>query len=127
MAIEVQSITNRHSVAHALVEISVDDVNDNRPIFVGLPYNLVLSTDSPASSFIGKIQAVDIDAGVNGEVRYSIVSGDRPNGDSLFALNSLTGSLSLARAVDEERDPDNFTLLVMAKDLGRLGSSCNSG
>ena len=115
LAIEVQSAFLKHRIAHTLVEIKVDDVNDNRPIFVGLPYHFVFNLDFAPGSVINRVQAVDMDEGENGDIRYSIISGDPEN---LFTLNAKTGQLSLLRAVDESKDSYNYTLVVMAKDSG---------
>lgn len=65
-----------------------------------------------------------MDDGINGKIHYSIVSGD-PN--NLFALNTITGHLTIARTINnndfnddgDNNYPVNYTLLVMAKDLGK--------
>ena len=93
----------------------VEDINDNRPIFVGLPYNFVFNSDAEKGTPISKVQAVDMDVGMNGQVSYSVVSGDPT---SLFAVNAKTGALSIARNVDADNDLLNHTLLVMARDMG---------
>ena len=124
LAIEVQSISIRNRIAQTLIEINVDDVNDNQPKFVGLPYQFVFNSDSNIGDLIGKIQAVDMDDGINGKIHYSIVSGDQNN---LFALNTITGHLTIARTINnndfnddgDNNYPVNYTLLVMAKDLGK--------
>lgn len=115
LAIEVQSISLKHRIAHALVEIVVDDINDNRPIFVGLPYHFVFNQESTIGTVINRVQAVDMDIGDNGLINYSIISGDE---NGLFALNTKTGQLSLQRNLDETNDPLNYTLVIMAKDCG---------
>ncbi|XP_075679653.1 fat-like cadherin-related tumor suppressor homolog isoform X1 [Dermatophagoides pteronyssinus] len=121
LAIEVQSISIRNRIAQTLIEINVEDINDNQPKFVGLPYQFVFNSDSNIGDMIGKIQAVDMDDGINGKIHYSIISGDPMN---LFALNTITGHLTIARQInqnfiDNNNNPINYTLLVMAKDLGK--------
>lgn len=124
LAIEVQSISIRNRIAQTLIEINVEDINDNQPKFVGLPYQFVFNSDSNIGDMIGKIQAVDMDDGINGKIHYSIISGDPMN---LFALNTITGHLTIARQINQNfidnnnnnHNPINYTLLVMAKDLGK--------
>lgn len=92
----------------------MEDINDNQPIFVGLPYNFIFNSNSEHGTSIGRIQAVDLDSGQNGLVTYSIVSGDSR---SLFSVNSQTGQLTLARTLSPH-DPLHYCLLVMARDFG---------
>lgn len=119
LAIEVTSISLKDRAAHTMVEVKVEDINDNVPRFVGLPYRFVFNADAEKGTPISRVQAVDNDVGMNGQVGYSIVSGD-PAG--LFAINSKTGQLSLARAIDSEISSldqvAEHTLVVMARDSG---------
>lgn len=52
--------------------LQVEDVNDNAPEFVNLPYYAAVQVDAEPESAIFKVSAVDRDAGVNGEVSYSL-------------------------------------------------------
>ena len=115
MVIEVRSVFVKTRVAHALVEIIVDDINDNKPVFVGLPYYFVFGNDFQAGTQIGRVQAIDLDVGFNGMVTYSAVSGD-PN--QLFTLNPVSGHISMARSTNAANDPLNYSLLISAKDSG---------
>lgn len=47
-------------------------MNDNAPEFVNLPYYAAVQVDAEPESAIFKVSAVDRDAGVNGEVSYSL-------------------------------------------------------
>ncbi|KAK6019489.1 cadherin domain protein, partial [Ostertagia ostertagi] len=58
-------------LAQTVVAIRIDDVNDCAPIFVGLPYDVVVSSDSAVGEKILAVKAVDKDIGVisvNGEL-----------------------------------------------------------
>lgn len=52
--------------------LQVEDVNDNAPEFVNLPYYAAVQVDAEPESAIFKVSAVDRDSGVNGEVSYSL-------------------------------------------------------
>lgn len=93
----------------------MDDINDNRPIFVGLPYYFVFSMESPSGTQVGKIQAIDLDIGDNAFVTYSLLSGDPK---TLFNINSETGQISLSRKVDPLSDLMTYHLIVKATDFG---------
>lgn len=118
MAIEVQSATYKHRVSQALLEINVEDLNDNQPIFVGLPYNFVFNVNTKMDSIVGQLQAVDLDIGFNGKVHYSIMAG---NDNGYFNINPFNGQILLAKEIqlDNLNESLNFNLLAMAKDLGK--------
>lgn len=115
LIIEVKSVFIKTRVAHALVELNIDDVNDNKPMFVGLPYYFVFGNDFQVGAQIGKVQAIDQDVGFNGMITYSVLSGDS---NHLFSLNPVSGQISMARSVNTADDPHNFNLLISAKDSG---------
>lgn len=50
----------------------VEDVNDNAPVFVSLPYYAAVQVDAEPGSAIFRVSAVDRDSGLNGEVTYSL-------------------------------------------------------
>ncbi|KPM03017.1 fat-like protein cadherin-related tumor suppressor-like protein [Sarcoptes scabiei] len=116
LAIEVESISHKNRISQALVSITIEDINDNSPRFIGLPYNFIYNSDFVQGDQIGQLQAIDLDSGLNGRIQYRIVSGNPSN---LFELNPQTGQLSLARSIDLFKDPNNSTLLVVAKDFGQ--------
>nr|CAD7573732.1 unnamed protein product [Timema californicum] len=95
------------------VHIRILDVNDNPPVFVHHNYhasiveNIVVSPPSP----IVQVLADDIDQGINGAVRYSIVSGNQ--GD-VFKLIEETGILYPAKSLVGQ--PREFHLVVQARD-----------
>jgi len=115
LAIEVRSMFVKTRVAHALVVIHVEDVNDNKPLFVGQPYYFVFNNDYESGAPVGRVQAIDLDVGYNGMVTYSIVSGDA---NKLFAINPDSGHISMARSANPANDPLNYILLISAKDSG---------
>ena len=72
------------------VIVRVSDLNDNSPQFQNIPYEISL----PEKTLVGTavfdgLAAVDVDAGTNGLVEYSIVPGDgSPNdGFGYFTIN----------------------------------------
>ena len=58
-------------------------------------------------------------SGSNGRVVYSIVGG---NDRRHFAINSITGTVHVARALDRETQA-SYNLAVMAKDQPETGRS----
>nr|XP_025953189.1 protocadherin-15 isoform X5 [Dromaius novaehollandiae] len=93
----------------ATVNIVVTDVNDNGPVFdMFLPKNLSVQEEE-ANAFVGQVRATDPDAGVNGQVRYSLA-----NFNNLFRITS-NGSIYTAVKLNREVR-DYYELTVEATD-----------
>ncbi|KAI7805139.1 putative protocadherin-related 15a [Triplophysa rosa] len=93
----------------ATVSIIVTDVNDNDPTFdLTHPQNLTVQEEQ-ANVFVGEVRATDPDAGLNGQVRYRLLSHA-----SLFSINS-TGTIVTAVPLDRETR-NRYDLIVEASD-----------
>uniref|UniRef100_A0A8C5JKJ7 Protocadherin-15 n=1 Tax=Junco hyemalis TaxID=40217 RepID=A0A8C5JKJ7_JUNHY len=93
----------------ATVNIVVTDVNDNGPVFdMFLPRNLSVQEEE-ANAFVGQVRATDADAGVNGQVHYSLA-----NFKNLFRITS-NGSIYTAVKLNREVR-DHYELIVEATD-----------
>ncbi|XP_042649041.1 protocadherin-15 isoform X2 [Tyto alba] len=93
----------------ATVNIVVTDVNDNAPVFdMFLPRNLSV-VEEEANAFVGQVRATDADAGVNGQVHYSLA-----NFNNLFRITS-NGSIYTAVKLNREVR-DYYELIVEATD-----------
>ncbi|MBN3312075.1 PCD15 protein, partial [Atractosteus spatula] len=93
----------------ATVNIVVTDVNDNDPIFDPfLPKNFTVQEEE-ANAFVGQVKARDPDAGVNGQVRYTLV-----NLNGIFKINS-NGSIYTVVPLDRETR-GQYDLIVEASD-----------
>lgn len=64
------------------------DVNDNRPVFVSAD-RVQLMEDAEVGSLVHHFVAIDGDQGVNGEVSFSVVAGNRKG---FFTLEEETGT-----------------------------------
>ncbi|KAF4106058.1 hypothetical protein G5714_013720 [Onychostoma macrolepis] len=96
-------------ISTATVSIVITDVNDNDPSFdLTLPRNLTVREEE-ANVFVGQVRATDPDAGLNGQVRYRLLSFA-----SLFAINA-TGSIFTVVPLDRETR-SRYDLIVEASD-----------
>ena len=102
----------RARVAHTLVQVNVTDINDNRPVFLGLPYYAVVPVDAAKGSVVTKVHALDRDIGENGEIRYELVRGS----GELFRVDRRTGEIVLRQPL--EGRSTEFDLMVAAYDGG---------
>uniref|UniRef100_A0A286Y1T5 Protocadherin-15 n=1 Tax=Cavia porcellus TaxID=10141 RepID=A0A286Y1T5_CAVPO len=93
----------------ATVNVVVTDVNDNAPVFDPyLPRNLSV-VEEEANAFVGQVRATDPDAGINGQVHYSL-----GNFNNLFRITS-NGSIYTAVKLNREVR-DYYELIVVATD-----------
>uniref|UniRef100_UPI0037E07B41 Protocadherin-15 EC4-EC7 n=1 Tax=Mus musculus TaxID=10090 RepID=UPI0037E07B41 len=92
-----------------VVNIRVMDANDNAPVFDPyLPRNLSV-VEEEANAFVGQVRATDPDAGINGQVHYSL-----GNFNNLFRITS-NGSIYTAVKLNREAR-DHYELVVVATD-----------
>ncbi|CAL8363929.1 unnamed protein product [Merluccius merluccius] len=82
------------------VLIGVLDANDNPPALARAEYSVALSEGTAAGTEILHLSATDPDSAPNGEVQYSISSGDETG---LFQVDRWTGALRLQKTLDRER------------------------
>ena len=63
-------------IATAVVHISVNDLNDNKPIFShSRQYQASVMEEQLPGDFVVKLIAFDLDSGENGKITYSFQSG----------------------------------------------------
>ncbi|XP_058242226.1 protocadherin-15a [Hemibagrus wyckioides] len=93
----------------ATVSVVVTDVNDNDPTFdLILPRNLTVQEER-ANLSVGLVRATDPDAGLNGQVRYRLLTHA-----SLFSINA-NGSIFTAVPLDRETQ-SQYEVVVEASD-----------
>ncbi|KAJ8367947.1 hypothetical protein SKAU_G00079750 [Synaphobranchus kaupii] len=100
-------------VARVVVKVQVEDINDNAPVFVGLPYYAAVQVEAEPGSPIFRVTAVDRDKGINGEVSY-FLKDDYGH----FEINRLTGELHLKKAFESDLSNVEYEVVVYARDGG---------
>ena len=94
--------------------ITIVNLNDNSPIFMPDSYSPTVVEHRPTGNSVVTVSATDADSGNNGEVRYSISSG---NLDDSFSIDEASGEIRIAADIDREM-VTMFTLTVRVRDLG---------
>lgn len=95
--------------------IDIFSINRQPPQFVaGFPTDVAVQEDLKIGSSVYKVNAYDSDAGFNGQIVYSISSG---NTDSCFTIDMETGLMSVFMPLDREKR-DRYVLNVTINDLG---------
>ncbi|XP_070610011.1 cadherin-23 [Erythrolamprus reginae] len=102
--------------ALANLAITITDVQDMDPIFINLPYSTNIYENSPPGTTVRMITAIDQDKGRPRGIGYTIVSG---NTNSIFALDYISGALTLNGPLDRENPfySAGFILTVKGTEL----------
>uniref|UniRef100_A0A3Q1FYB9 FAT atypical cadherin 3b n=1 Tax=Acanthochromis polyacanthus TaxID=80966 RepID=A0A3Q1FYB9_9TELE len=113
LVVEVSREDEILRVARATVQVQVEDVNDNTPEFVNLPYYAVVQVEAEPGSAIFRVSATDQDFGMNGDVTYSLKEEHRN-----FQVNPVTGELTLKRAFEADLSNAEYKVVIVASDGG---------
>lgn len=100
--------------AHCKVSISLVDLNDNAPVFEHSSYRTAVWEGQIHNTYIMQVFAVDADSGMNGQIEYSIISGNHNNA---FILDSVRGILATNVMLDREIT-SSYKLVLQAADRG---------
>ncbi|XP_061575163.1 protocadherin-23 [Cololabis saira] len=103
----------------AVVRVTVTDCNDNAPIFSSTEYHTQVSENSQIGTRLVQVSAEDPDYGINGLVRYNIITGN-PGGH--FSLDPQSGLLVVNHSLDYE-DDSKYTLTIRAYDGGEASEN----
>uniref|UniRef100_A0A671QP82 Cadherin EGF LAG seven-pass G-type receptor 2-like n=1 Tax=Sinocyclocheilus anshuiensis TaxID=1608454 RepID=A0A671QP82_9TELE len=97
------------------LEILVNDVNDNSPVFLRDRYLGSVMEDIPTFTSVLQVSATDRDSGLNGRVFYTFQGGEDGDGD--FIIESTSGIVRTLRRLDRENTPV-YNLQAFAVDKG---------
>ncbi|XP_062991159.1 protocadherin-23 [Elgaria multicarinata webbii] len=96
------------------VTVLIQDVNDNAPQFEKSYFKTSVWEGQVYNMYIMQIYATDSDSGLNGEIEYSVLSG---NTNDVFVIDSAQGIISTNTILDHE-DVSSYRLVVQAADRG---------
>ncbi|XP_072347533.1 cadherin-23 isoform X6 [Scyliorhinus torazame] len=109
----------------ANLAVTITDIQDMDPIFVNLPYSTNIYENSPPGKTVRIITALDQDRGRPRGIGYTIVSG---NTNSIFALDYISGALTLNGPLDRENPlySSGFILTVRGTELNEDRTPSNA-
>ena len=90
------------------------DVNEHKPVFSPLKYNVTISEAAGIGSSVIKLTATDNDTGSNSQLVYSIVKGDPRR---LFTVDSY-GVITVSKDLDHEKN-STHDIRVAVHDNGQ--------
>ncbi|XP_071455042.1 protein dachsous-like [Hetaerina americana] len=98
------------------VNVTIQDVNDNQPIFNQSRYFATVAENATIGTSVLRVYATDTDAGENGRVSYSI-NRRQSDRESMFRIDAETGEVAVNRPLDFETK-EVHELVVVARDNG---------
>ncbi|XP_043649668.1 fat-like cadherin-related tumor suppressor homolog isoform X2 [Drosophila teissieri] len=93
--------------------LTVNDINDNTPIFSMAQYRVSVPEDAQLNTLITKVHAMDKDFGLNRQIKYSLMGENH----DYFKISKSTGIIRLDKSLDRETI-SLFNLTVKAEDCG---------
>ncbi|XP_026049745.1 protocadherin alpha-8-like isoform X25 [Astatotilapia calliptera] len=100
------------------VTVIVLDSNDNHPTFSQEVYYATVRENTDAGVFVIKLNATDLDEGLNGQIEYFFGEELKGNLYEIFNMDKDTGELRINGEIDFEKT-DIFKLDVHATDKGQ--------
>ena len=102
----VRNVAAPHGEDTCEVQIHIDDVNDNPPIFTDGEHQTlsVLENSLPVPRPFHRLRYIDADGDVNSKVTFSVVSFEKPDkSTTAIRLDKDTGEFVLDRVLDREK------------------------
>ncbi|XP_077122274.1 protocadherin gamma-B1-like isoform X4 [Ranitomeya variabilis] len=104
----------------ALINVIINDINDNSPVFTQDVYKVSVRENIPVNSTILHVSASDEDEGVNAQITYSF--GTMENHIlQTFTINTKNGEVKTKENLDYEKNK-YYKISVEAKDGGGLAA-----
>uniref|UniRef100_A0A8B9J4K9 Protocadherin 2 alpha c n=1 Tax=Astyanax mexicanus TaxID=7994 RepID=A0A8B9J4K9_ASTMX len=107
------------------INVNVIDVNDNVPVFSKPLYKARIPENAPIGSSVITVNANDADFGLNGEVLYSFLNNNNKKEVVPFAINQVTGEITVAAQLDHETISAT-EIRVQARDKGQTSRAAYS-
>ncbi|XP_066198914.1 protocadherin alpha-4 isoform X7 [Saccopteryx leptura] len=101
------------------LHITVLDANDNAPAFDRTLYVVKLPENVPNGTLVIKLNASDLDEGLNGDIIYSFSTDILPNVKSKFHIDPVIGEIVVKGYIDFE-ESKSYEILVEGIDKGQL-------
>ncbi len=114
------------NIGVVIVNITVLDVNDNDPLFIGGPFTASIREDEDVGYEVEILSASDLDSGVNGMFTFAISTDSDPDMQfSIEMIGEAAGNLTIAKRLDREKI-STYELIIIATDRGEMARSSNT-
>ncbi|XP_034959293.1 protocadherin gamma-A10-like [Zootoca vivipara] len=107
----------------AHIKVSVEDANDNAPVFSESVYKVTTAENIPVNSLLVAVHATDLDEGINSEITYAFRQVSEKASNS-FHLDPRTGEVRVRQEIDFE-ECALYEMEVQARDGRGLSGRAN--
>ncbi|KAM4706620.1 protocadherin Fat 4-like [Discoglossus pictus] len=111
LVVEVEDKGSPKKLGHLQVNVTIQDINDNPPVFSSSQFQARIEEDAPVGSSVLKVDATDRDEGANAAIRYHLAEG------TPFQIDPESGLVTIREPLDYE-SRRQYTLSIQAGDLG---------
>ncbi|XP_063784401.1 protocadherin Fat 2 [Pseudophryne corroboree] len=111
--VEARDIRNPSRISQSKVEVYVQDVNDNPPVFLNTPYYIAVEDGLEPGDVIFQVSAMDKDIGKNSALTYQLEEGSK-----YFRIDPSLGDIILKQPFDYE-SLNQYILRVIVRDHGQ--------
>ncbi|XP_071380360.1 protocadherin alpha-8-like [Centroberyx affinis] len=107
------------------LNVNVIDANDNAPTFSKSLYKVSVSENAVPGTVIIKLNATDLDEGMNSKLVYSFIKRGNIDPSDIFDIKSETGEITVKGTLDSEDTPA-YEVRVQAMDQGHSPRSAHA-
>ncbi|XP_077387937.1 protocadherin-11 X-linked isoform X1 [Festucalex cinctus] len=115
MKIKVEDGGNPPKSSTAILQVTISDVNDNRPVFKHSDLEVTVPENAPAGTSVVQLHATDADLGSNAQIHFAFSNQISASTKRHFAIDSTTGLITVKQSLDRELTPVH-KLIVLASD-----------
>ncbi|XP_068571005.1 protocadherin-11 X-linked isoform X1 [Cebidichthys violaceus] len=115
MKIKVEDGGNPPKSSTAILQVTISDVNDNRPVFKDSEVEVTVPENAPMGTSVAQLHASDADLGSNALIHFAFSNQISASTKRHFAIDSSTGLITVKQPLDREVTPVH-KLIVLASD-----------
>ncbi|XP_071943757.1 cadherin-23-like [Antedon mediterranea] len=120
LVVQAQDSSNTQLFSNVNVSIEIIDINDHAPVFINPNEVFYVPENEPIGYVIGCGSAMDVDFGLNGELRYDLLRTEDVSRDwESFSINVTSSKIETTQIFDRE-EKDIYTIVVVATDQGNI-------
>ncbi|XP_064874377.1 protocadherin-11 X-linked-like isoform X2 [Oncorhynchus nerka] len=115
MKIKVEDGGTPPKSSTAILQVTISDVNDNRPVFKDSEVEVNIPENAPIGTSVTQLHATDADLGSNAQIHFSFSNQISSSTKRHFSIDSTTGLITVKQPLDRETTPVH-KLIVLASD-----------
>uniref|UniRef100_A0A4W5LQL5 Protocadherin 11 n=1 Tax=Hucho hucho TaxID=62062 RepID=A0A4W5LQL5_9TELE len=115
MKIKVEDGGTPPKSSTAILQVTISDVNDNRPVFKDSEVEVNIPENAPIGTSVTQLHATDADLGSNAQIHFSFSNQISSSTKRHFAIDSTSGLITVKQPLDREATPVH-KLIVLASD-----------